>query len=123
MTDSVSSTLSTDETLFQRLVWNPTVQAGLTALYAAQPWTAVWPIQPIIQGIVGMFSGFLFNAVRLITDIVDLQLTSSAHQATYDSASEQLAIIIDEQGINSDAYKTAEAAALAALAQFTHFNS
>lgn len=122
MTTQVSQPLSNAEQVFKDLVWDPLIAAGEGALFTAIPVLNAPVLGAIDDGVIKLVSGWLFDQLRLLMDVTAIQLKNSAHQSAYESASEQLAVIADEQGVTSDAYVEARKTALADLARFTRLS-
>lgn len=122
MTDSAFPTLTTDEQIFHDLVWIPMLTAGETWLEGAVPVLALPVIKQVDEAALGAIARWLFNQLVLIVDITAIKLVNAAHQSAYDSASLQLKIVSEESGVNSDAYRQAQAKALSALSAFTNMS-
>lgn len=122
MTQSVTPAIGTVEDLFQSLVWDNLVQAGLTALFVQVPFFAMWPIAPIIRYLTNLFASQLFSQMRLTVDLGLISLLNAQAARAFEDASVTLKIIGQEKGIDSDEFKKARSDAKAALAQFVRFN-
>lgn len=112
--------LTEAEQIFKSLIWDPMIKAGEVWIEGSVPFLALPVVKQLDEAAINALTDALFNQMVMLVDVTAIKLVNAAHQAAYDSASEQLAVIADEQGISSDAFKKAQDAALASLAQFTH---
>lgn len=96
------------------------LKLGENWLEGEVPVLALPALKQIDEAILGIIADYTFRQLVLLVDVTAIRLVNTVHQAAFDSATENLAIIADEQGADSDAYKNARVAALAALAKFTH---
>lgn len=122
MTENVNPILGKIEYVFEILVWDNMVEAGIVSMFAMVPALGIWPIGPIIKYLVRMFSGQLYEKLRLVVDINAISLIDDAHKREFDKAAVKLAIIAKEKGIDSREFKTARERAKVDLAQFVHFD-
>lgn len=123
MTDSISKPLTEAEKLFKQLVWDPVIASGEASLFLAVPILNAPVLGTLDNAVIQEISQWLFNQFRLFMDVTAIPLLNSAHQATYDRASEELSILADEKGVDSDEYLQARDRALADLSQFTRLLS
>lgn len=122
MTNEANPTLGKIEDIFKTLVWDNITNAALTALFAANPGLAIWPVGPIIRVVVGMFMNNFYGALRLVVDMGAITLVNDLHKAAFDKAALQLKVIAHDKGIDSDEYKKARDDAKAALAKYVSFS-
>jgi hypothetical protein len=119
MTTDVNPVLTEIETIFKNLIWNPMLVAGENWLEVQFPLFNLPVVKQLEEGVLGAITDAIYTTLIKLVDITAIKLLDPVHQTAYESASEQLVIIATESGVNSDAYKTAEAQALAALSKFT----
>ena len=98
------------------------IRAGETYIEGYVPFLALPVIKQLDEAAIGAITDALFNQLVLFVDVTAIQLINSAHQSAYDQASEQLVIIAQEKGLDSDDFKKAQATALVALSRFTQFS-
>lgn len=122
MAESVNRTLTTIENNFKSVVVDNLVKAELAALYADQPWTAVWPIRPILEAIANFVVARLYKALALVVDIADIKIVDSITEREYKQVSVRLAVIAHNKGVDSDEFRKAREDAKAALSAFLHVN-
>lgn len=111
--------LTQAEQIFHDLVWQPMIQAGESWLETEVPALNLPVLKQIDEGVIGLVADWAFAQLCLFVDVTAIKLVNAAHQSAYDRASLELAVIAQEKGINSNEFKTARAAATAALVQFT----
>ena len=121
MSTGVTSKLTQEEQLFKTLIWDPLITAGETALFAALPVLNAPVLGTLDHAALSSLSDWIFSQICLFIDITTIRLQNSAYQSAYDQASESLKIIALDKGVDSDDYKTALAANVAALSQFARF--
>ncbi len=121
MTTSVTPELSRIEDLFETLVWNSLVEAGLAALFSAMPGLAVWPLGPIIRWVVRNFAEKLYQALKLAIDLHAIAFLNADHRKSFDSESLRLKVITIEKGVNSPEYLEAKEKAKLALSKFVRY--
>lgn len=115
--------LTAAETIFKNLIWTPMIMAGEVWIEGAVPFLALPVIKQIDEEAIKLLTDAIFNQFVLVTDITAIKLVNAVHQSAYNNAQEKLAVIADEQGVNSDAFKKEQDVALAALAKFSHIGS
>lgn len=120
MANSASRVLTQVEQIFKSLIWDPMIQAGEVWIEGAVPFLDLPIIKQLDEAAISAIASAIFNQMVTLVDVAAIRLVNAEHQAAYDSASEQLAVIADEQGVTSDAFRQAQDKALASLAQFTH---
>lgn len=111
--------LTAAEQIFKSLIWDPMIQAGEVWIEGAVPFLALPLIKQIDEATIQAITDAIFSQVVMTVDVTAIKLVNNAHQAAYDSFSEDLALVADEQGVDSDAFKQAQTKALAGLSQFT----
>ena len=121
MTDTSSNkALTQAEHAFKTIVWDPLIIAGETWLEASVPLLEV----PILKGAAELaikeLTDALYKQIVLFIDVAEIKLKQAALQSKWELMAESLGIIADEQGDNSDAYKTALAKAADEFSQFIH---
>lgn len=107
MSTSTNKTLSKIEQVFYDVVWRPLFVAGEKALEYYVPFFNIPVVKQIEEGLIDKVCRDLFDQFSTFIDIEYLKLKNEKLQSTYEEASEGLAIIVAEQGVNSDAYKAA----------------
>lgn len=117
--------LTKAEEIYKTLIWDTSKDA---LIYAAEnyPYTAflkVPPLKQIFEWVVNTVSDYLYKSWVLFVDTAAIRLVNAEHQSAYDKASLQLKIVDQEKGTASDDYKTALAAAQAAMSKFTRFGA
>ncbi len=125
MTTAVNPTLTEIETIFYNLIWTPMIKAGevwIAGEESAIPILDLGITQDLEDDIVQAITDAMYKQLVLWVDVTTITLLNAAHQAAYTTASEQLVIIAQEQGITSEAYLQAQATALADLSKFTQLN-
>jgi hypothetical protein len=115
MTTTVNPTLTEAEIIFKSLIWDSLLQAAESEV----PFLSL----PVIKQVVQLISDFIYSEIVLFVDITTIRLLDQQHQSAYERASEQLVIVAQEKGTNSNEFKTAQAQALLALSRFTHFSA
>lgn len=122
MTTQVNPTLSADEQIFKKLVWEPFIMAGETWLFTAVPVLNAPVLGAVDKEIISIVSDYIFDKVRLLFDIGAIKFLNAEHQAAYVTASLQLKIVLQTKGVNSDEYQTALQNAVAAQIALTRVN-
>ena len=122
MTTGVNAPLTEAQTLFYNLVWQPFLMMGETALFAAVPVLDAPVLGAIDKEIISQVSDFLFAQLVQWMDVTTIKFLNSIHQNAYESAQLKLNIIIQSQGINSDAFLKARDAEIAELILVTRAN-
>ena len=120
MSEIAFKPLTTAEQVFKDLVWTPAILAGELALEDAVPFFALPGIRTIEEGLINIFTDWLYNQFVLLVDVTAIRLVNAEHQAEYDKASLELKIIAIDKGIDSDEFKKAREAAKLALSKFTN---
>lgn len=123
MTTSAFPTLTTAETIFKNVVWDPMILAGETWIEGAVPFLDLPVIKQLDEFAIKELTDWIFSQFTLIVDVTAIQLVGMARNSSYQKAQEQLAVIADEQGVTSDAFKTAQTAAIVDLQQFARMGS
>jgi hypothetical protein len=96
--------------------------SGETALFAEIPILNAPVLGSIDREIISLASKWLFDQIRLITDITAINLINEEHRIAYADASVNLMQIVKTKGVNSPEYTEALNAAKIALSKFTSFN-
>lgn len=112
--------LTVTEQVFYDLIWKPMIQSGESWLELHVPFLALPIIKQLDEVAIESITNAIFRQIIQVVDVTAIQLVNATHQAAYDSASEQLLIVAEEKGTQSNEYKKAQADALAALSQFVH---
>jgi hypothetical protein len=120
--DSVNQTLTTIETAFQTVVWNPLWAAGEAALLAAVPVLNAPVLKQIEEFGEETIRDTLYHYIVQLIDIEYIQLKDTAKQAAWADASIKLKTIEAESGVNSDAYKQALQIAAINFSKFVTYN-
>lgn len=125
MSDVAFPKLTLAEKIFKDLVWDPAVEAALTALYAnpATSWMATWPVKPFVEYIVKHFSGWLFAGVTLFVDVTAIRMVNREAQQSYDISSISLQKIATQTGEDSPEFKEARERAKKDLSRFGRFGA
>lgn len=114
---------TTAENIFRQLVWDPVVAAGLAAFFIDFPFLNLPVIRPLISWAAQGFAGWLFDQLRLLTDVTAIQIANSLHQDAFEAASLRLKIVALDEGVESPAYAQALSIAKQTLSQFTQFHT
>ncbi len=77
---------------------------------------------PIIRSVIGLFSGKLYEVIRLAVDIKAIHFVNADHLHAFEKASVTLAIIARDKGPESDEFKRVKADAKNALSKFVRFH-
>ncbi len=120
MSSSAYAPLTSAEQIFYDLIWTPMLTLGENWLELEVPFLDLPIIKQLDEGTIKIVTDAFYHQLVLIIDVTAIKLVNTIHQAAYDSAFENLAVVIDENGVGSDAYKTAQTNALAALSRFSH---
>lgn len=123
MTTSAYKKLTTAETIFKDLVWTPLLAVGENALIVEVPFLGLPVISTVFKGTIGLVSDWIFNQLSLGVDLTAIKLVNDEHEAAFQSASLQLAIVAHDNGVNSPEYTAAKQKAMLALSKFTEFGS
>lgn len=107
MGTGVNPILSQAEQIFYDVVWRPLFVAGEKALEYYVPFFNIPVIKQVEERIIDEVCKELFVQFKVFIDIKYLRLKNDIVQSAYEKASEGLAVIVQEQGIDSDAYKNA----------------
>lgn len=107
MSTSTNKILSKAEQIFYDVVWRPLFLAGEKALEYYVPFFNLPVVKQIEEGLIDEVCRDLFDQFSTFLDIEYVKLKNDKVQSIYEQASEGLAVIVEEQGINSDAYKKA----------------
>jgi hypothetical protein len=114
------------ETAFKAVVWDPLIKVGEVALAGAQASIPVLDL-PIFDDLeddaIQAITDWAFTQLVQLIDIEAIQLVGAERQAAWSKASEALAVISQEQGVNSDAYKQELATQVTAFAAFVRTGS
>jgi hypothetical protein len=111
------------EQAFKTIVWTPLITAGeiyLDTLQAPIPVLDLPFIQDLEKDALNALTDYLFNQFVLFIDVTAIKLVKAEQQNAWANASAQLSIIASQQGVNSDAYKSALATSAADFAKFVH---
>lgn len=119
MTTSAYAPLTQAEKIFKDLIWDPVFRLGEGYLEGVAPFFALPIVRTLEEGVINEISDYIFSNLALIIDVTAIRLINAAHQSAYDTASVELAIVAQESGIESDAFKQARDAAKVALSNFT----
>lgn len=125
MTNSATPTLTTIQTIFKDLVWDPLIVTGETALFA---WEAPALSIPVIgtvltageKEIISLATDWLFSQLSLLIDMTVIPFIDKSHQAAFDSAAEKLLVIAHDSGPTSQAFEDAKNAEKTAFLAFIH---
>lgn len=119
MTTSSFSPLTTAETIFKEVVWDPLLKVGEAALFAEVPILDAPVLGTIDDIVIQAVGDLVFDKIRLLVDIAAIQLLNPIRQQAYANASLELKVIAEEKGADSDEFKQALAKAAAAQSAFT----
>jgi hypothetical protein len=123
MTTIAYAPLTTAETVFKTLIWTPLVVTGEVALDGLQAGLPVLDLG-IFQGLeddaIQAITDAIFNQLVLFIDVTAIKLVNAELQNKWAVASESLALIAQEQGVDSDAYKNALSTAATDFASWIH---
>lgn len=120
MTTSAFPALTEAEQVFKDLLWTPMITAGENWLEVEVPFLELPVIKQLDEAVINEITDALFNYVILVIDVTAIKLVNTIHQSAYDTASLKLRVIAQNEGINSDAYKQAREAELAAQSTWTN---
>lgn len=95
------------------------LKAGESWLEAEVPFLDLPVIKQLDEDTLNAVSEWSFSLLRTFIDVTAIKLVSAAHQSAYDKASLELAVVAQEQGITSDAYKKQRDISRADLSAFT----
>lgn len=123
MTDSAYPKLDKAEEIFKLLVWDNLVIVEKAALFADAPYLAVWPIRPVVSGLIDMYSDRFFGRFKQTIDVNVIPFVNDAHRAAFDRAAVTLQVIGTEKGTDSPEFKNARENAKLALSQFVRFGA
>jgi hypothetical protein len=99
------------------------IKAGESWLDVEAPLFALPVIHGLSDDVINEVTDMIFSKLTCLVDIAAVKLVNIEHQAAYDSAFEALSIVAGQQGVASDAFKTAQTKALSDLSQFSKFNA
>lgn len=124
MTTSVSSALTAEEQVFYDVVWNPLIMAGEMWLFAEEtPVVAIPVVGEVVEEAeketVSLISSDLFSKLTMLIDVTYLKFKNVEIQSAYEKSSESLTATIAKNGVQSNEYKTALQAAIAAQIALT----
>lgn len=123
MTTVAYAPLTQAEQVFKTLIWDPMIKAGEVWIAGAEATLPILDL-PVIQGleddVLGIITDAIFSKLVLFIDITTIKLVNAELQSKWSTASESLAIIAQEQGATSDAYKKALAESAADFAAWVH---
>lgn len=122
MTTSVNPTLTIAQTLVYNLLWTPFIAMGETALFAAVPVLDAPVLGAIDKEAIQELTDFVWNQLVQWMDVTTIKFLNADHQTAYESAQLKLNIIIQSQGINSDAFIQARNAEIAQMVLLTRVN-
>lgn len=123
MTTSAYQGLSQAEQVFYELIWTPLILTGEVALAGVEATVPVLdlPIFKDLQDdVIQALTDALFNQLVEFIDVTAIKLVNAELQTKWETASESLALIAQEQGTTSNAYQTALSAAAADFANWVH---
>lgn len=120
MTDSAYPVLTEIEQAFKTIVWNPLITTGEAWIEGQVPFLALPVIKQLDEFAIQEITDAIFNQVIIFIDVTAIRLVNPVLQGKWAVASESLALISQEQGVNSDAYKQALATAAADFAKWVH---
>jgi hypothetical protein len=123
MSDDAYKKLGLAEAIFKDLIWDNLIRAGKAALFSAAPWMSVWPLGPMINLLIDMFTDKLYEGLRLAIDLEAIVFVNEAHRRAYDKAAVTLKILAQEKGIDSPEFKNAKEYAKADLSKFVRFGT
>lgn len=115
MTTSATPTMSTAQTLVYNLLWTPFIAMGETALFTAVPILNAPILGAIDKEAIQEVTDFIWYQLIQWADVTTIKFLNSEHESAYQSAQLKLNIIINSQGINSDAFIQARNAEIAAM--------
>lgn len=116
------SPMNLAETTFKSLVWDTLLTASIADLKANVPAFNLWPLSVLTDKTAALLSNYLFDKIRLVVDVADMNMVNEAHETAYQQASIKLMIIAHDKGINSNEFIQAREDAKKALSTFVHFN-
>jgi len=123
MTTSAYPTLTQAEIAFKEVVLIPLIKAGELWLDGMQAPIPVLNF-PALEGLedVAIEAIFdqIFSRIILFIDVTAIRLKNAQLQSKWESSSEVLSLIAQEQGASSDAYKKALSQAASDFAAFVH---
>lgn len=122
MSTEINPTLNKVEDLFTSLIWNPTKEAAINALFVEFPWLNVPVIRQLTIFILNSYASKLLDKTRMIVDVGAVALINKEHSQTYQWASVKLAVLEKTNGLESKEYLDALAEAKIAMSNLTHFN-
>lgn len=123
MTTSAYPTLTTVEQAFKTIVWDTLVKTSEVALASVE---ATIPIidTTVFQGLeddaIQAITDAFFSYLVTLIDVASIQLVNASLQSKWQTASESLSIISQEQGVSSSAYQQALAQAASDFASWVH---
>lgn len=102
------------------------IKAGEVWIAGAEatiPFLDLGIVQGIEDDVLQAITDYVFAQLILAIDITSIQLVGAERQSLYDDSSEQLVLIAQSQGVQSDAYKTALQDALTKFAALGRLGS
>jgi hypothetical protein len=123
MTTVAYAPLTQAEQVFKTLIWTPIILMGETALKGVEatiPMLDLPIFQDLEDGLINAITDAIFNQIVLFIDVESIELVNAELQSKWASASESLALIATEQGVDSDVYKTALSTAAADFANWVN---
>lgn len=120
MTTSAFPVLTDIENAFKTVVWEPMVLAGEVWIEGAVPFLNLPVIKQLDEAAIQGITDAVFYQIITFIDVTAIKFVKAELQNKWSTASESLALIAQEQGATSDAYKQALAVATTDFAQWIH---
>lgn len=121
MTENAYPKLGIAEKIFKSVIWDTTLRVSLTAFYIKVPFLGLPVIRNVFEFFVFMLSDFMFEGMRLVTDVTAIKIVNEVHRKAYEKSVVTLTIVANSNGVESDEYKKARDNAATHFAQFIRF--
>jgi hypothetical protein len=99
------------------------LKAGETWLEGQVPFLALPVVKQVDEEAIQLITDWTFHQLVLVQDMTAIVLVNDVHQAFYNSASENLKIILIDKGKDSAEYQSALQKALADQSALTKFGA
>lgn len=120
MTDSAYPLLTQIEQAFKSVIWDPMIKLGEVWVEGQVPFLALPIIKQLDEFVIQEITDSIFNHFILFVDVSAIRLINPVLQSKWSTVAESLALIAEEQGETSDAYKQALALAATDFAKWVH---
>lgn len=123
MTTSAYPALTAAENAFKTIIWTPLIKTGELALDGVQagiPLIDLSVFEDLEDDAINAITDAIFNQIVLFMDVTAIKIKNAQLQSKWTTASESLALIAQEQGSTSDAYKQALSQAATDFGNWVH---